>query len=188
MPTPPDFSATQLQEPVHPDSVIANFFYLYDFQENAIDVEVAIEAYENCFVQSDQGFSYEFKYWRDGGTTLDFMSYDDEMHATANMFRKIANDGLFFDLVNFKQLSHTIEEGKDTSQHYHPREDWDVYRMDVTFFIDNPNGGLMFKVNGEVEFYVRKCSDNYYRIVRWIDFTHEGIGNGKNAKMVTRNY
>jgi hypothetical protein len=188
LPQQPDYTASHIKEPVHPDSVISNFFYIYDFQENNIEVELAIEEYENCFVEDDGGFQYQFKYWKDGGTTLDFMSFDDEMLATASMFRKIANDGLYFDMVNFSQLKHTIEEGTDTSQHVHPHEDWHVYRMAVTFFIDNPNGGLMFKVDGDVEFYIRKCSDNYYRIVRWIDYTHEGIGSGKRAKMVTRYY
>jgi len=188
IPKPPDFGASHWKAPVHPDSVISNFFYLYDFRENNLDVEVAIDSYRVCFEENDQGFQYEFKYWVDGGASVDYMTYAEEMTATANMFRKIANEGLHFDLVNFSQLKHTIEVGEDSSQHVHPNEDWHVYRMAVTFFIDNPNGGLMFKVDGDVEFYVRRSTDGNCRIVRWIDFTHETVGAGKRTKTVSRYY
>ncbi len=184
-PIPIDSLFTRWHEPIHPDSVVSNFFYLYDFKENGLDVEVAIDSYRVCFVENDQGYQYEFKYWMDGGTTVDYMTYAEEMMATANMFRKIANEGLYFDMVNFSQLKHFVEVAEDSSQHVHPGEDWHVYRMAVTFYIDNPNGGIMFKVAGDIELYIRKCSDGYYRVVRWIDYTHEGVGSGKVKKMMS---
>jgi hypothetical protein len=48
--------------------------------------------------------------------------------------------------------------------------------------MENPNpANLPYSVTGNGLFYVRRCADGNYRIVKWVDKTYESIASPKSA-------
>jgi hypothetical protein len=178
----------QLRAQTAPESTLLNFKDIYNFCNNGIDVERAIELYRDCF-SNDNGLQYEFKYTDITSGALNpspcFMSYAEETSATAALFREVAGQGLNLKLQEFRAVSFWVEIAADTAiqEIKHPGEDWYIYQMNAYLLMDNPNpADNPYLVQGQGTFCVRRCSDGKYRIVRWADHTYEDIFSPKIAK------
>jgi hypothetical protein len=178
-----------LQDQTTPEAVLNNFKLVYNFTQNGIEVEKAIELYRDYFSNDTNGPQYEFKYLSITGgvvgTNPSFMPYADEMSATAALFREVARNNLKLDLKEFRKVISWVEVAEDTAtqEKKHPGEDWYVYQMNAYMTMDNPNpADLPYLVKGEGVFSVRRCNDDMFRIIRWVDNTGANVlANPKNT-------
>lgn len=178
-----------------PESTLVNFQYVYNFCQDSLAVDKAIAGYLNCF-SSDMGApQYEFKYWTAPNTNPVFWILAEEMNATARMFSEVDQKKLNLYLKTFTKKSSWVEAAADTAAQIvkHPAEDWYVFEMTAYLTMNDPNpANYPFLVQGDGLFYLRRCADGFYRIIRWEDLTYLSLPSPKSTflsnAIVSHNY
>jgi hypothetical protein len=171
-----------------PQSVLDNFQYIYNFSQDGLDVEKAINLYQNCFSDDPNGPQYIFKYWTGSSTNPSFWSFAEEMTSAASLFREVNQYKLELNLQTFTVITSWVESAADTASQAvkHPTEDWYVFDVSARLMMNDPNpANYPYLVQGEGLFYIRRCSGGYYRIVRWDDLTYLSLPISKVALLGT---
>ena len=149
-----------------PESVLENLKTAYNFNlYHNLNVDSAKSAYRNL-IDSTRNPAI---YWSDWSGYLKggVWYYDMEIALTDSIFNSHSNsDSTRLEIINFIIEKEYIEKS-DTGKGLD--EDWYVYQVDYELNIHLPNSRYWAISKNKSIFYIRKCSDQKYRLARWSD-------------------